>query len=155
MNNLLITPKEVIDLAFSQTDQLTSGAVKETKIIAAQEEYLSPVFNGLYSVMIEGKYSGFVEEYIKPALAYFVRYGMIPDMSIQVGNGGLYHNRQDYSSGSTDKQRDLLRTQALKDGNSLLKKALRYLECNRVLFPEYDPHCNIRKRVKYPGGIIM
>lgn len=48
-----------------------------------------------------------------------------------------------------------LRRQARNDADTLLDKAIDYVENNPAMFPEYDPKENIRRRVLIKGGFIL
>lgn len=151
----LITVQEVIKYAFSSFSQITPDIINETKIVAAQEQYIRPVFNELYVAMIDGKYTELVNTFIKPALAYYVRYGVLPDISVQMGNNGLQTSYTAHTNAASDKQRETLRMQAMSDANSLLDVAVRYVESNKDLFSEYAPRENARHKTKIAGGIIL
>ena len=152
----LITPQKIIDLAFSQSDQITDDAIKETKIDAAQEQFLRPVLGGaLYKTLFDGKYNALLTEYIQPALAYYVRYTMIPDLALKLNNSGVQVFGAMHSSAATDKQRAEIRQQAKEDATALLDKTIRYIETHKKEFPEYDPQVNIRKHVISNAGIIL
>ena len=104
---VLITSSEVIDLAFSSVEQITPGIIKETKIEAAQERYIRPAFGEMYDAMTEGRYPEFVNTYLKPALAYFVRHDVIPEVSTPIGNTGAMLPYANHANAATDKQREL------------------------------------------------
>ena len=147
---MLITPDEVIAIAGS--DEMKASLIKESKIIAAEYKYIKPVFGDLYPVLSEKRYRGFVDKYIKPALAYYVRYMIIPDMSVILNNGGLALINPQYMTPATDHQRDLLQQTALSDAVALLQIAVDYVETHREEFPEYRPR---RLNSKFYGGIIL
>lgn len=155
MIKLLITPGEVVDLAFSPADQITPTSIKETKIDAVQQKYLRSALGPLFNALSDGEYPELLCEYIKPALAYFVRYAVVPDLSLKLNDIGAQVYNQMHANAATDKQRAEMRQQAKDDANALLDKAQRYIECNRDKFPEYDPDMNIRKSVLLNGGIIL
>lgn len=151
----LITAQQVIELAFSAVDQITPSAIKETKIDAAQETFLRPALGDLYAAMLDGRYPDFVKDYICPALAYYVRYAVIPDLALKLNNSGAQVMIPMHSNAATDKQRTEMRQQAKTDADALLDKATRFL-CDRAdEFPEYDPQRNIRNRTNTNGGIIL
>lgn len=152
----IITPEKVIKLAFSPSDQITPTAIKETKIDAAQEQFIRPVLGeGLLQVLLEERYAKFLEDYILPALAYYVRYAIIPDLSLKLNNAGAQVFNGVHSSAATDKQRAEMRQQARADANALLDKAVRYIESHRDEFPEYAPEMNVRKNVHTNSGFVL
>lgn len=155
MTHLLITPQEVIDLAFAANDMITPGSIKQTKIDAAQEKFIRPVLGKLYDALLAGKYPDLLTDYIRPALAYYVRYSVIPDLAVKLNDKGAQLYASEYASTATDKQRVEMRQQAKDDANALLDKAVRHIVEKRNDFPEYERRDNIRSKVITNGGIII
>lgn len=154
---ILITPQETINIAFQGLSDINADLICESKINAAQYKFIRPVVGSdMYRCLMLGEYSDFVHTYIKPALAYFVRYTVLPDISLQVGNAGIMQYSGQYSSAATDKQRETLRAQALDDGNTLLNEAVDELKSNPTLYPKYHPEISGRnKQAVIRGGIIL
>ncbi|MDR1347753.1 MAG: hypothetical protein LBJ63_04885 [Prevotellaceae bacterium] len=151
----LIEANEVLELAFTQYDHIDDEAILETKIRAAEDKFIRPVLNGVYFAMLEGRHAVFCNEFIKPALAYFVKYSVIPDLSVKIGNNGAQTAYTQFSDAATDKQREILRAQALDDGNQHLNIAVRYVEEHIRDFPEYKKIKNEQKHTSILGGIIL
>lgn len=88
----LILPEEVLSLAFSQEDPISSTFVRSARIQIAQLRYIRPAFgNAMYQKMREGAedYTEFVTDYIKPALAHYVRYEMTGELAVRAGEYGI------------------------------------------------------------------
>lgn len=154
--NLLITAEEAIRLAFPSNGPIDAALITESKIRAAQSKYIRPAFPAeFYERLCEGAYDEFSEQYVRPALAHFVRYTVLPDMAVQVGNLGVFTSDPRYAAAATDRQREMLRAQALDDGQTLLAEAVAELERNRKLYPEYRPQRNDAGRVTVAGGIVF
>lgn len=86
---ILIKPTEVIDYAFLPRENIKPCSIKELKIDIAQQQYILPRFGDeMFESMLEGELTDFVDGYIKPALAFFVRASIIDDLSIQVRDDG-------------------------------------------------------------------
>ncbi|MEF9949769.1 MAG: hypothetical protein RR752_01160 [Mucinivorans sp.] len=86
---LLITASEVVNLAFAARETISPSSIRSLKIDIAQEHFLRPrVGEALFDEMTEGQHPDLVTNYIKPALACFVRYGMIEELAIAVGDKG-------------------------------------------------------------------
>lgn len=100
---LLITPAEVIRMAFTPREIISPESLRTLKIDIAQEHFIRPRFgDDMFQEMLNDNHYDFVEEYIKPALAQFVRYGVIAEMAVRVDdNGALVYSS---SSGSKEKQ---------------------------------------------------
>ena len=72
--NVMITPAEVVALAFGCGSEPLCGEITEATIVAAERKYLVPVFG---AEMVENMKSGgcqeLVVDYVKPALALYVK----------------------------------------------------------------------------------
>lgn len=151
--NSLITPQEVTLIAFSPTEQINPSSIIESKIIASEEKYIRPVLGNLVDALKEGKYPELLNNYIKPALAYYVRYSIIPDLSLKLNSIGAQTAFTTHSNAATDRQRCEMRMQAKDDADALLSKALRHIAEGE--YPEYNPVENIRNKVIMNGGLII
>ena len=154
-NKTLISAQEVVDLAFTTADQIKSTSINDTKIEAAQEKFIRPAVGALYDALIAGKYEALVSDYIKPALAYWVKYTVIPDLSIKIGDKGANVFTPDHAQAATDKQRAEQREQARDDAQSLMNKAIRHIEANTDMFPEYDLIDVPNKGRRFYGGLVL
>lgn len=97
---LLITPVEVVEHAFMPRENISPQVIRPAKIDIAADHFVRPRFGDeLYDKFIEGEYSPFVEEFIKPALAHYVRYGVVDELSIQMSDSGavLFENEEQKS----------------------------------------------------------
>jgi hypothetical protein len=150
---MLITAKEVIEISFTGEENIKENRIPDSVIESAQEKYLRPVLTGLHDHLTKPAYTQFVNDYIKPPLAFFVRYLVLPSMSIQLSNMGAFLPETDFSKTATDRQRDTLRQSALSIAEPLLEKAVRYIEENRSGFPEYVKKSRTVNKVK--GGIVF
>lgn len=87
--NLMITPKRVIELAFSGREMISADSIRESKIDVAQEYFLRPVLGELlFQGALCGGHATFVERFLHPALAHYVRYGIISELSVQISDSG-------------------------------------------------------------------
>lgn len=68
---------------------------------------------------------------------------------------GVRQNKSAYTEAVPDSRLHRLRRQARNDADTLLDKAIDYVENNPAMFPEYDPKENIRRRVLIKGGFIL
>ena len=86
---LLITPAEVIRHAFAPRERISPSSIRPIKIDIAQEHFIRPRFGDeLFERLTEGAYPDFTERYIAPALAHFVRYGILAELCVEVGDHG-------------------------------------------------------------------
>ncbi len=150
---LLITVQEVIDLAFIGEENIKTDRILDSVIRSAQEKYLKETFCGLYGKFLEGEYADFVSDYIKPPLAFYVRYLAEPNMSIQMSNMGAFLPQNDFSKAATDRQRDTLRQSSLMIAEPLIDAALGYIRSHNDDFPEFEKQ--IKKTKEIIGGIVI
>lgn len=81
-------------------ENISPQVIRPAKIDIAADHFVRPRFGDeLYDKFIEGEYSPFVEEFIKPALAHYVRYGVVDELSIQMSDSGavLFENEEQKS----------------------------------------------------------
>ena len=155
MTDLLITAPEVLETAFPSNEYVPEGMIVPARIETAQLGFLRPVFGKLYDKLGEEPYAAFCRTYIKPALAYYVRYLMVDEQCAAIGAAGIRQNKSAYTEAVPDSRLHRLRRQARNDADTLLDKAIDYVENNPAMFPEYDPKENIRRRVLIKGGFIL
>lgn len=151
--NSLITPQEVILIAFSPAEQIQPSSIIESKIIASEEKYIRPVLGKLVDALKEGMYPELLNDYVKPALAYYVRYSIIPDLSLKLNGIGAQTAFTAHSNAATDRQRSEMRMQAKDDADALLSKALRHIATGK--YPEYEARKDIRNKIIIKGGLII
>jgi|GEM_PF-3842438 len=105
---LLITPDEVLVYAFSPREKITPGSIRYSKIDVAQERFIRPVLGEeMFDNLAQGKFRPFVNEYIKPALAHYVRYGVISEFSIRMGDDGAVLIQGDDTETSSNRKTDV------------------------------------------------
>ena len=155
MTDLLITAAEVLETAFPWNEYVPEGMIVPARIETAQLGFLRPVFGKLYDKLGEEPYAAFCRTYIKPALAYYIRYLMVDEQCAAIGAAGIRQNKSAYTEAVPDSRLHRLRRQARNDADTLLDKAIDYVENNPAMFPEYDPKENIRRRVLIKGGFIL
>lgn len=86
----LITPEEVLGLAFSPDDAIDVSHIRIYRIEAAQLRYIRPAFGDrMYQQMIQERYDAFVSTYIRPALAHYVRYELISELAVRISDRGV------------------------------------------------------------------
>lgn len=149
MNNL-ITPQEVVDIAFPANSNMKAENINEHIIHIAEVKYIRPAIGEtLYKGLCN--YEELVTK-VKPALAYFVKCELIPSLSLSLSNGGLAVSNPQYMTAATDKQRTLLYESEMSKANTLLAEVLQYINDNRANYPEFTPQ---EKRGYRFAGIIL
>lgn len=150
MNSIIITPQEVIDIAFAANTNMKAESINEHIIHIAEVKYIRPAIGAeLYDKL--GEYTD-LAEMLKPALAYFVKCEVIPSLSISMGNSGLAISNPQYMTAATDKQRTLLYESEMSKANTLLNEVLEYLATSNA-YPEYKGVKSVVKH-RFAGVII-
>ena len=157
---LLITAKEIIDTAFTNKNVLEM-LIKDTLIRATQEQYIRPVLNDLYPILLAGSLTTdnqeLVDDFVKPCLAYYVKAENLPDMSFNTTSKGPVTIDDEFTSPITDRQRSILIKKTLDIANALRDEMVRFLEDDDNIdkYPDYLPSANIGKKVSNFGGIVL
>lgn len=125
----LITPREVLEYAFSELEDVSSLALKPTKILIAQERFVRPVFGDrMYDALLEdSRYRSFVESYLKPALAHYVRHSIVDELAIRIGNKGvgLYHLEDSSKNHEDIKTNNITKEGKVRESGSQDKSGLK------------------------------
>lgn len=151
---LLMTTAEIARTAFG--GNIAADAIGDSAVIAAQLRYLKPVLgNSFYKAVEEGKYERFVEEWIKPALALFVKYMVLPSVAFRIAELGVVRFEGDFFHAASSEDISRLRRVAKSDARTALAAAVEHVESSPASYPEYDVRRNIRRRISVEGGIVM
>ncbi|MDE5851292.1 MAG: hypothetical protein K2H25_00610, partial [Alistipes sp.] len=87
--NVLISPEQVVRLAFAPDDCLPSELIAEADIAAAAERYLFPVIGReLYDRLMMETNRSFVDQYLAAPLAFYTRLLVQPRVDIRTGRCG-------------------------------------------------------------------
>ncbi len=152
---LLITPAEVIDTAFSEQDQIDRNTVDNIRIEAAQLKFIAPVLGNLYERLSEKRYAEFSRLYLKPALAYYVKYNILIGLSVNTGNMGIIRMKTTYFTTASDNEISVLRKETRKTAHSFMEKAMEYIESHPEEFPDYQSDTPYKDRPRIVGGMII
>lgn len=152
---LLITPAEVLEIAFPATEQFREELIRPSIIEAAQLQHLKPIFGNLYDQLNESRYAEFITDYLKAPLAYYVRCMVIDEMCAVLGTTGILQGKTDYGSAASIRQQERLRRHARNTADRLLDHAIEQVEAHPELYPEYDAEQNLRKCLLFKGGFIL
>ena len=153
-NQPIMSAAEVVALAFPATSNIRAAQITEADIVAAQEKFLAPVFGALWDALCEGAHAEFTAEYIKPALAHFVKAQVLPTLGAITPYGVV-----EFSSDTTKRadNRQLVRAirAAADTAQTLRRMALRHIEAHSDEFGEYQPTQNILRHTRIAGGIVL
>ena len=151
----LITPLEVVRRAFGSGECIAPDAVTEADIIAAEERYLRPILgDALHDRLLEGAYEEFRQDYLATCTALFVRVFIQPRLDTRTSTLGTLSPKSDNGTAADPATRRYLRHNLRTEANTLLRRAVRYLEAHRTEYPEYDAHENLFYRCSIDGGFL-
>ncbi|WP_307756658.1 hypothetical protein [uncultured Alistipes sp.] len=154
--NTLITPAQVVALAFADGEYLAPETVSESDIAAAEQRYVVPVIGrALYEKLLAGTHADFAAEYLAAPLALFTRIAIQPRLDVRTGPcGTVAPHSAVYEPAGTQALRELQRS-LRRQARALLRRAASHLEAYATDFPEYDPRNNILNRCQTDGSFVQ
>ena len=156
MKQSIITPQQVVEIAFSDGGYLSPDAIAQVDIEAAAERWVKPVVGeALLEAVEAGRYEELREEYLKPALALYTRLLVQPRLNVATSQLGLT-----VSVGSAGKVAEAShRSELMQALRTRARTALRalshYLDSHVGQFAEYDPRKNVLNRCSCDGGFVQ
>ncbi len=147
----LITPEEVMRLAFSTDEVYNIAVITDLDIATTEERYLCPIVgHELYDKLLAGNYPSLRDDYIAPQVAAWTRYIVEP----------LLASRCDVcmatSSSSADNEATTERCRSLRLRARTLSRALaEHLNTRATDYPEYNPDKNPLNRCSIDGNIVQ
>lgn len=152
----LVTPEEVVALAYAADEHMPASAVAEADIAAAEMRSIMPVMGrALYEAVAAGAYPELREGYAAPAAAMYVRLAMQPLSDVRTGRFGAMAPRSSgYEPAERAKLLDLRRALRAK-ARTLLHRLHLHLEECASQYPEYDPASDILNRCTTDGGFVQ
>lgn len=161
----LVSATEVISLAFTRKN--TSELLIKTQFIEiAQEEHIRPVLtDDLYDDIVAKNDAGPLtgkdlilhNEFIKPALAFYVKWEALPEINMNTGSKGTRQLGDEVSSASSSKDRADLYAKVKSHADTLRNKITRYIqdEDNIDDFPLYKRANNVANKTSFVGGVVV
>ena len=155
MNNI-ITPAEVVRLAFTDGEYVSPEVVGEADIEAAIRRRIEPVAGrAMCEAMRGGAYPDFVRDYAAAAIALCVRVMVQPRLNVATGQTGLAVPAGTYrKAADADARAELARALRIR-AREAVRRMSDYLEANADTMAEYDPNENILKRCNCDGGFVQ
>lgn len=156
----LISAEEVISIAFGNKNT-NPLLIKSTMIDAAQERHIRPILNNLYDILIVNPalLTGYnlilYQDYLVPSLAYYVKYEVLPDLTITTGSKGTRVSNDEFTNLATDKQRAEIAEKTKDFADALRDKMLRYINDNITYYPDYNIGLDVTNRTTRFFGIVL
>ncbi len=165
----LITAEEIIELAFMD-DDFDEDNLKDLFIEVTQEAHIRPVLGddpdqgeSLYDEIVTQNNNNnigadnriLLEQFIRPALAFFCKYEILEEVSIKITNQGAQSNFTEFGRDATNQHRSDLSKKIYSHAQTLSKKMTRFLEANETKYPLYSSSMNVDRTSNIIGGIVL
>lgn len=141
-------------MAFPSESNIRPSQITDTEIVVAQERFLVPVFGTLFEAFLEGKYADLVEEWVKPALAEYVKSSVVQTLGAITASGVVTRTFDGASSASSQEIARVARA-AADLADVLRGRAVEIVEQNPMKYPEYNSARNILRRTSIKKGILL
>ena len=90
--NTLVTPLQVLKLAFGEGEYLPPEIIAEADIAGAEQRHIVPVVGrALYEKLLAGSYPDFRTEYLASPAALFTRAVLQPRLDVRTGQCGTFN----------------------------------------------------------------
>lgn len=152
----LISPAQVLRLAFGEGELLPPRTVAPADIAAAERRHIVPVVGcALYEKLLEGEHAAFTADYLAAPAALFTRFVVQPRLDIRTGPCGTTAPKTDCGQPAGDPAARRRQRALLAEARTLLRRASEHLRAHREAFPEYDPEHDIFNRCTTDGGFVQ
>lgn len=157
---LLITQEEVIRLSFEDKN-FNKAKIKDAVILTAQYNWLRPVLGDAFYISLLNEIANdglnqnnafLLEDYIKPCLAYYVKFTVATDLMLEMTNKGGQKGNSDFSETITAEERGEKRNAAKATADTLRKILIDFLNKANKSYPNYQKS-KVKKAVR--GGFLL
>lgn len=150
--DMLITPAEVVAMAFSREELVNKDIVTTLDILEAEECHIKPILGeALYEALLAQRYASLLNDYVVPALVAWCRYVIQPHIDSRCHVCHVSQSRTAAENDHDREMRPLLRRKAL----ILSRRLSRHLNDHCDDYPEYNPLNNPLNRCSIYGDIIQ
>jgi hypothetical protein len=152
----IITPAEVVALAFSDGGYIVPTAIAEEDIDAAIERWVKPIVGeALLEAVQSGGYAEFCHDLLMPAIAFCVRREVQPRLNASTSQLGLAAAVGGTVKAADKSLREELMRAVKVRARTALKSMSDYLEAHATEFREYDTKHNVLNRCSCDGGFVQ
>ena len=145
----IVTPQEVVSLAFVDEGLVTMSKISLTDIAVAESRYLLPlVGEALYDKLLNGEYTSLRDDYVKPMVALWARYVAEPLLEERLGGGDKYTE-------ADVEAREVVVVRLRRTASALSRRLSDYLNAHCEEFVEYNPADNPLNHCVIDGGIVQ
>ncbi len=157
---MIVSPAEVLAIAFGTTHTLRESDVPEHTIRAAERKFLRPVLGEEFFDEVVGanpshEVESFAANYLKTPLALYVASLLLPTIASQVGAAGVVRVAGESFRAVDERTLHRLVRRLRSDASTLLDGATDHLAAHPEKYPLYDAHKSIRGRISLKGGVVI
>ena len=161
----LRSASEVIIIAFLNKN-IDTDLMKDAHIEVSQEEHIRPILTqDLYDEIVSQSADDnltvanatLLDDFIKPALAFFVALDVVPHFSIRMSEKGLMINSSESSEAATRQERMDIMSRFREQGQTMLEKMVRFIEDEDNIddYPLFENGSSEIINTTLKGGIIL
>ncbi len=159
----LITQERIIELAYTNSETNEIGLIKDAQINASQLRWIQPMLGDDLWDTLDSEYPSYsvnnqiLVDMLEAPLAFFCKYELVPDSSVNQTAAGLQVINTDFSTPATDRQRGEIQDSSLIHAKVLLAEVTRWIEkdANIDNYPDYLKSTNVSNKVSIRGGIVF
>ena len=152
----IITPAEVLALAFTDGEYIAAECIAQADIAAAIERWIAPVVgHEVLEAVAEDRYGDFAEEYLKPAIALYTRCLVQPRLNASTSMLGLTTPASTHRKAADKSYAQELMESLRRRARTALRSMSEYLQKHAVEVVEYNPKENILNRCTTDGGFVQ
>jgi hypothetical protein len=149
------TKSEVLTMAFQRT--MPESRIEDGLINAVQVKHLMPILGeDFYDDVVANpiNYTTLLT-YLKPIVAQFVKYYILPQVYLEISNSGVNQVPGNNRTPASMDGLGIVQQNALDHAELLVKALVKYLDDNSATFTLYYPSVNPAVRYEIAGGIIF
>lgn len=149
---ILISPADVLQLAFSDEELVAKQLITESDILEAETRYIRPILGeALTERLLGGEYPTLLGDYVAVALASWCRYVVQPMLDVRCG---VCHRDDNDSAATLDHLHTVMRSLRRKAA-TLSRRLSDHLNAHAGDYPEYNPKNNPLNYCSIYGDIIQ
>jgi hypothetical protein len=138
----LITPTDIITLAFKDDNAIGTNHFTDAYIEVIEEKYIRPYFQDVFDSIIEKDGAGYtvneqlLVDKIQHPLALFCKHDIAPELSLQINNSGVQTYSSDYSNPVSSSERVVVQKTIMSHAETLMDKVVRWYKLQDDLVGE-------------------
>ncbi len=158
-----ITKIEVVKEAFTGEETINKGYISDSLISLAEESHIRPILGDDFydrlnqtspSIAFDA-YETALKGHLKTALAWYIKYEVLPQLTIKVNNTGVnIENSHQTTMGGVQERREV-QAQILRKANLFGDIAKRYIQENKDNLTYYESNAGLTPSKRSNGGLIF